>query len=279
MQECWDQRFLECSITRKGSWKRFVFLIFLCRYSFSLSFSYHSRVFGAAASLIKLFYMLKLRNEGVFNNAYTLLKVKMLKCLRSKDFFLFALASMLGNLHLMKAGFGFLFSEKLFVWSKTFCLCWLVVGVINFNFKWKVLSSILSNLSSTFASCKLYVVHFSIKITWMECIFFIFAQFSSFQTAAVPFIVGVEIFAIQTLVFEHCSLFLWSSRVGFIFIPGIDGLQTFGRERPVEKVAFLFKVRWWMFWPFPWWMATWSPPSYWFWWSKVRVLDSLWNSI
>jgi hypothetical protein len=33
------------------------------------------------------------------------------------------------------------------------------------------------------------------------------------------------------------SLFLWTSRVGFIFIPGIDGLQTFGRERPVEKVA------------------------------------------
>ena len=54
-----------------------------------------------------------------------------------------------------KSSFGFLFSEKLFVWSKTFCLCWLIVGVVNFNFKWKILSSILSNLSSKNASCKL----------------------------------------------------------------------------------------------------------------------------
>ena len=38
------------------------------------------------------------------------------------------------------------------------------------------------------------------------------------------------------LCFLSISLFLWTSRVGFIFIPGIDGLQTFGRERPVEKV-------------------------------------------
>ena len=53
--------------------------------------NYHSHMFGAAVSLIKLFYMLKLSNEGIFNNVSTLLKVKMLKCLRSKEFFLFVL--------------------------------------------------------------------------------------------------------------------------------------------------------------------------------------------
>jgi hypothetical protein len=31
-------------------------------------------MFGAAISLIKLFYMLKLSNEGIFNNVSTLLK-------------------------------------------------------------------------------------------------------------------------------------------------------------------------------------------------------------
>ena len=31
--------------------------------------------------------------------------------------------------------------------------------------------------------------------------------------------------------------FSWLCRAGFIFIPGIDGLQTFGRERPMVKAA------------------------------------------
>ncbi|XP_061987512.1 uncharacterized protein LOC133706026 isoform X3 [Populus nigra] len=36
---------------------------------------------------------------------------------------------------------------------------------------------------------------------------------------------------------------------------GIDGLQTFGRERPVEKVLLLFKVWRCLFWPFPRWVV------------------------